>query len=160
MTYYDEIADGYDELHRDEQLEKYRALKNLDLIHPEDTLLDLGHGSGLISTVFENPITGVDSSEALLARSPCETIVFDFNDPLPFEDASFDWVVSFTALHHARDPALLIAQAQRIARRGVAISLLRALPSAPRIASLLPDWTALPAGADTLYVWSRRAKPL
>ena len=152
MTYYDAIAEGYDELHGDEQLEKYRSLKQLGSIEPEETILDLGHGSGLICKVFTNPILGVDTSSALLAKSPAKTMIATFDDPLPFEDASYDWVVSFTALHHARTPEALIREARRIARRGVAVSILRSLPSYDRLASLFDGWEEHDAGADALFV--------
>lgn len=158
MSFYDEIASGYDELHGSEQLEKYRALLALGLIGPEETILDLGHGSGLIARVFVNPILGIDSSEALLVRSPCETRVLDFSRlPLPFDDASFDWVVSFTALHHASDPAGLLADARRIARRGIAITVLRSLPSFGRLEALFEGWDRHRAGADELFVLARDA---
>jgi ubiquinone/menaquinone biosynthesis C-methylase UbiE len=153
MKYYDEIADGYDELHREEQLVKHRVLKGLLLIEPNDTILDLGHGSGLIGEVFDNQILGIDTSRALLDRSKARTELLDFNEPLPFDDASFDWVVSFTALHHAHNPERLIAEARRIARRGVVMSILRSLDSYERLASLFEGWDAYEAGADTLYVF-------
>lgn len=154
MSYYDEIADGYDELHRAEQLEKYRALERLGLIEPGETMLDLGHGSGLICAVFDNPILGVDNAAELLSRSPARTMQLDFDEPLPFDDESYEWVVSFTALHHARNPQAFIAEAQRIARRGVAISILRALDSYARLSSLFSseEWDEHGAGADALFV--------
>lgn len=153
MTYYDEIADGYDELHRDEQIEKYDALVALQLITADDRVLDLGHGSGLIAERIDAHIIGIDASARLLERSPCETIVHDFSElPLPFDDASFDWVVSFTAIHHAPDPEALVAEALRIARKGVALSLLRDLPSFEKLSKLFAAWDPYPAGRDTLYV--------
>lgn len=158
MTYYDELADGYDELHGDEQIAKHHAFAHLGLIEPDDTILDLGHGTGLIARTFPNRIVGLDSSARLLDRSPCETRVWDFSRlPLPFEDASFDWVVSFTALHHARDPVGLLAEAERIARRGVAVSLLRSLPSFETLEPLFSGWKRYRAGADELFVkaWIR-----
>ena len=154
MDYYDRIADGYDELHGAEQLEKYRALASLGLISSEQTILDLGHGSGLITQVFPNPITGLDTARELLARSPARPMIHDFNEDLPFDDASFDWVVCFTALHHARNPAQVVSEALRIARCGVAVSLLRALDSIPRLAELFDGWSHYPAGADVLFIWS------
>lgn len=158
MDYYDAIADGYDELHGDEQLEKYRVLEMLGLIESGDTILDLGHGSGLICSVFDNPILGVDTAQDLLARSPARTMRVDFDEPLPFEDESYDWVVSFTALHHARNPEALIGEAQRIARRGVAFSVLRALDSYERLATLFSqEWSEYEAGADVLFVWLRES---
>ena len=159
MNYYDAIADGYDELHGDEQLEKYRALVRLGLIEPEETILDLGHGSGLICSVFDNPILGIDTAQNLLARSPARTMRVDFDEPLPFEDASYDWVVSFTALHHARNPEAVIGEARRIARRGAAFSVLRALDSYERLATLFPseEWNGCEAGADMLFVWLRES---
>ena len=42
MTYYDSISKGYSELHREEQLNKIRIIKeNLD-INQSDLMLDIG----------------------------------------------------------------------------------------------------------------------
>lgn len=152
MTYYDEIAEGYDELHGSEQLEKYRVLESLGIIGPDDTILDVGHGTGLITQVFSNDITGLDASERLLEQSTSKTIFHDFNEPLPFDDASFDWVVSFTAIHHARDPKAALDEMVRVARRGVGVSILRAIPSYEGLIPLFSGWERHRAGADELFI--------
>ena len=155
MTYYDSIADGYDELYGAEQLEKYRALDSLQLIDPEDTILDLGHGTGMICEALPNEITGLDRSARLLARSHARTLVHDLDEPLPFSDTSFDWVVSFTVLHHVRDPRALLDEARRIARRGAAVSISRSLSSYATLAPLFVGWASHRAGVDTLFIWLR-----
>jgi len=130
-NYYDEMADGYDALHGEEQIKKYSLIKKSLDISSHETILDIGHGSGVIAAVFEeNDITGIDNSEKLLEKSRCRTINWDFNDlPLPFEDDSFDTVLCVTAFHHSYDFNVLAKEIKRIARSKVAVSLLKKSPS-------------------------------
>lgn len=157
--YYNAIAPSYDELHGEEQRAKHRAIRRHIAVGEEDTILDVGHGSGIIASVFPaQSILGIDIAERLLAQSPCRTMCVDFSElPLPFSDRSFDWVLCVTAFHHASDPEGLAHEFARIARRGVAVSL---LARSPRLAEqrralrlALSDVREERSGVDVL-VWT------
>lgn len=75
----------------------------------------------------------LDIAEAMLERtaraaarrgvaSSVETVLGDVGD-LPFDDGSFDLVLSFTGLHCFPDPALAVRELTRVLRPGGVISL-------------------------------------
>ena len=47
MNYYDEISEGYEELHKEEQEKKIELIKQHLKVNPEEKLLDVGCGTGL-----------------------------------------------------------------------------------------------------------------
>jgi SAM-dependent methyltransferase len=77
------------------------------------SILDVACGSGGISALLAKQmgaaVTGIDNDPRAIvaARSQdapnCEFQVADANDPLPFDDASFDAVFSNDSAHHLRD---------------------------------------------------------
>jgi ubiquinone/menaquinone biosynthesis C-methylase UbiE len=101
MTYYDQIAPGYDELHREEQLKKLNFIAKY--IKLEGNGLDVGCGTG-VSTSFFKCGVGVDPSEELLkiAKKNYPEIKFikANAEKLPFKDNEFDFVVSITAIQN------------------------------------------------------------
>ncbi|MCP4295244.1 MAG: class I SAM-dependent methyltransferase [Proteobacteria bacterium] len=88
-------------------------------ITPDDKLMDLGGGTGLLALKFKNQlskITVVDTSEAMLdvlrAKIKQQQItnveIFDKNlVPGAFPEGSFDLVISMLTLHHVQDLDLL-----------------------------------------------------
>lgn len=123
MTYYDEIAEGYDELHSAEQQQKLAViLVNLpDGFEPAetDTLLDVGCGTG-ISTAFWNcDTTGIDPSEKLIriakTKFPDSNFKVASAESIPFPDNHFDMVTSLTALQNFKDLKKGIDEIKRVA---------------------------------------------
>jgi len=88
---------------------------------PADTrLLDVGCGGAWLGDHFEN-YTGIDVSpeavEAARSRGRQVTLV-DGDEPLPFDEASFDGVVLKDVLEHVSNPVTLVREVRRVLRPG------------------------------------------
>ena len=101
MNYYDQTASGYPELHKEEQVKKIKLIVDNISIAPHENILDLGCGVGFLNNLFpNNNITSVDPSEELLKQNKNKNKIKASAENLPFQDHSFDWVISITAVHH------------------------------------------------------------
>ncbi|MFC2134084.1 class I SAM-dependent methyltransferase [Bacteroidota bacterium] len=124
MNYYNSIADGYDELHRDEQLKKLKIIKeNLD-INKDDLMLDVGCGTGFSAEVFDCKIVGLDPSEKLLEKCFFRTINASAEE-IPFLDGYFDIVISVTAIQNFEDYKKGLLEIKRVGRDRFALSVLK-----------------------------------
>jgi SAM-dependent methyltransferase len=88
-------------------------------------VLDLccGHGNVAEALIGRGcSVTGADFSQAMLAlaraRAPAATFVEADAQDLPFEDATFDLIVSNFGICHVPDPPRALAQARRVLKRG------------------------------------------
>ena len=82
-------------------------------------VLDLGCRAGALTRHFldGNRVVGLDVDRAALARAAAlgiETVEADVEQPLPFEDGSFDAVVAGELLEHLQFPDALVAEARRV----------------------------------------------
>jgi SAM-dependent methyltransferase len=90
---------------------------------PGRRVLDLGCRDGALSHAYAegNSLVGVDADREALAEAEklgLETRWADLDEPLPFEDASFDVVVAGELLEHLRDPRRVVAEILRVLRPG------------------------------------------
>jgi methionine biosynthesis protein MetW len=91
---------------------------------PGRRVLDLGCRYGALTAFYVdgNDVVGVDiDREALEAageRLGIETHWADLDEPLAFEDESFDVVVIGEVLEHIREPQRLLDEARRVLRAG------------------------------------------
>jgi SAM-dependent methyltransferase len=88
---------------------------------PGRKVLDLGCRDGALTSTYTegNDVVGVDADREALGEAEklgIETRWADLDEPLPFEDASFDVVVAGELLEHLRDPRRLVGDARRILR--------------------------------------------
>jgi len=91
-------------------------------------VLDLGCGTGRHSVWLAGAgatVTGVDFSEGMLEEARRKAgegavrfLAHDLRQPLPFEDATFDLVVSGLVLEHLADLDAFFAEARRVLRPG------------------------------------------
>jgi ubiquinone/menaquinone biosynthesis C-methylase UbiE len=97
---------------------------------PEDVVLDVACGPGLVACAFARVagrVTGIDLTPAMLeearrlaAGQGLVNAEFRQGDvlPLPFDDGAFSIVVSRFAFHHFQDPAAVLAEMRRVCRPG------------------------------------------
>jgi len=152
--YYAETASRYDDMHAHEAGDDdagmpilFSALRSLNV----RSLLDVGSATGRglprLAEGFSNAlICGVEPVEALVRQGISSGVNKGFplllasGDALPFPDKSFDAVCEFGILHHVPDPALVVQEMLRVARKAVVFSDANRFGQGPfpvRIAKLL-----------------------
>jgi len=90
---------------------------------PEDgRLLDLGCGIGhSFELLAPRETVGVDIEPSVLEGQQRETVVADMR-ALPFEDASFQSLLSVQSIEHVPDPERVLSQARRVLElNGIAV---------------------------------------
>ena len=133
MKYYDSIAEGYNELYKQEQLAKlklihdYLSEKN-KLPGDSDIILDVGCGTGVTSEFFQNRIIGIDPSIELLKqanqtkamRGYCIQAVAEY---LPFQDVYFTLTIALTSVQNFEDIERGLDEIGRVSRVMIIISV-------------------------------------
>jgi len=113
-SHFDEIATVYDESLPAHVVEHYlRKRTAFVAAHcPRGAALDVGCGTGMLADRLAGigyDVVGVDPSEGMLeimrTRSPELRAVNASGTSLPFDDDSFDLVLTVAAMHHIADPA-------------------------------------------------------
>ncbi len=140
MTYYDDISEGYDELHREEQERKLKLIKENIKLEKDDRLLDVGCGSG-ISSDWDCDVTGIDPSEKLLElaqqRVPHGQFIKGFAEDMPFDDDEFDLVISLTALQNFEDAEKGLSEIKRVGRKSFVLSFMKRTERAKQLEALI-----------------------
>jgi SAM-dependent methyltransferase len=107
--------------------EHYRALVRFARKHAGDSVLDLGCGFGAYGTALRSEglnCTGCDINiEYLHSAAKNGLPVAAVDSVLPFRDRTFDTVLLFEVIEHVPDAAKLVAEAFRVARRNVLITV-------------------------------------
>jgi ubiquinone/menaquinone biosynthesis C-methylase UbiE len=138
---------------------------DLAALEPGDRVLDLGSGSGTdvfcaaVSVDETGRVVGVDFTDAQLARSTSLAEAHDFTnvefleariDDLPFDDASFDVVISNGVINLSPVKDRVFAEAARVLRPGgrLAVSdIVSATPLKEKTRRNTELWAACIAGA-------------
>lgn len=99
-------------------------------------VLDLGCRSGALTRHFlgGNEVVGLDVDGEALAKAEAlgiQPVRANVEEPLPFEDASFDAVVAGELFEHLRFPDALVAEVARVLRPGGV--LVGSVPNAYRL---------------------------
>src|SRR3954453_2624086 len=90
---------------------------------PEWEILDVGCGTGWLADHLPR-YTGLDGSEdavRIAGERGRDVRLADVEEPLPFDDATFDGVILKDLLEHVRDPAAVVREVGRVLRPGAVV---------------------------------------
>ena len=127
-----------------------RAILGELALTPEDRLLEIGCGGGLLlhdALSTGATVTGIDHSEEMVdlarERAPGATVVLGEADALPFPDASFSAVAMSIVFFFLDDGMAALRECRRVLRPGGRVAIyttapeMRGTPAAPEpVASL------------------------
>jgi ubiquinone/menaquinone biosynthesis C-methylase UbiE len=111
------------------------ALADRTGLTADSTVVDVGTGTGFIAAGLAGRVTsvvGIDNSPAMLAVAQQSldalgadnvTLIEGQIDAVPLPDDSVDVAVANMVLHHAPDPAAMIAEMARVVRPGGRIGI-------------------------------------
>ena len=122
--YYDTIATGYEELHREEQEKKLSLIKKHLQVKASDLLLDVGCGTGIPSP-FNCRVIGIDPAMKLLERNSLLLKVQGEAEHLPFKDNTFDVVISVTAIQNFHDIEKGLQEIKRVGKGKYVLTFLK-----------------------------------
>jgi len=167
VTRLEELSRRYGEHHRDRSLDfVYGGGERAELFRryvggPGRRVLDVGCRYGALTQAYldGNQVVGVDVDQSALeeaARRGIETRWADAEQPLPFEDETFDVVVAGELLEHVRDPEALVGEARRVLRPGG--TLVGSVPNGFRLKNRLRFLAGREPEQDPthLHLFSRR----
>jgi ubiquinone/menaquinone biosynthesis C-methylase UbiE len=124
-SHFDHIAGEYDHSLPAHVVEHYLRKRRAYVLAvcPRGRGLDVGCGTGVLARQLAAAgleMTGLDPSEGMLAvareHSPAVELVQGSGTDLPFEDGSFDLVVTVATLHHIAAPDAVRATLGELAR--------------------------------------------
>ncbi len=126
---YSRLAPGYDRRWASYIKGSLRGTWRHLALHPDEHLLDIGCGTGVLLQAIGEAIpdvvcVGVDMSAAMLKiarqrlHNPEMLLLQAAAEHLSFADASFDVVTSTSALHYFANPAAALAEMYRVLRPG------------------------------------------
>jgi ubiquinone/menaquinone biosynthesis C-methylase UbiE len=132
VNYYDEISGSYDELYRQEQIEKLSVIKFLILKHfsinLKHKLLDVGCGNGIgqgfFSINYGCETFGIDTSKKLLEKNSYPNLYCDAENIL-LPDKSFDIILSLTALQNFENFEKALLEMKRICKKYLILTFLK-----------------------------------
>ena len=118
-------------------------------------VLDLGCRSGALTRHFleGNAVVGLDVDAAALDKAAAlgiEPVRADVEEPLPFDDASFDAVVAGELLEHLQFPDALVSEVLRVLRPGGVV--VGSVPNAFRLQSRLRFLRGRPPEDDPTHL--------
>jgi ubiquinone/menaquinone biosynthesis C-methylase UbiE len=132
--YYEQTASAYDSMHNcGEDHEHNLALQYIEMISNTfgfGTFLDVGAGTGRGVRFFHDrgkQVRGIELVPAMIEKAEASglakgLILQGSAYKLPFENGSFDAVFECGVLHHVDDPARMVGEMIRVAKRAIFIS--------------------------------------
>ncbi len=132
---------------RHSQQELLGLMLRLTRVGPNDAVLDVACGPGIVACAFAavaQHVTGIDITPAMLNRaralqqeSGLRNLVWKCADvdPLPFPDASFSLVITRYSFHHFLSPADVLAEMVRVCRPGGRVLVVDVSPAAGKLSA-------------------------
>ena len=122
---------------------------------PGRRVLDIGCRYGTLTSRYlvGNDVVGMDVDRDALEKAAdlgIETIWADAEEPLSFEDGSFDVVVAGELLEHVRDPQALVDEVHRVLRPGG--TFVGSVPNAFRVKNRLRFLGGRPPERDPTHL--------
>src|SRR5215470_14001333 len=123
--------------------ESVRLLIDLARIGPEDHVLDVACGPGLVACPLAEVarhVTGLDLTPAMIEQAQARqrakgltNLTWLVGDavPLPFPDATFSVVVTRYSFHHFLDPKAVLAEMRRVCAPGGRVAVIDVFTSSP-----------------------------
>ncbi|MCM2326175.1 MAG: class I SAM-dependent methyltransferase [Candidatus Woesearchaeota archaeon] len=142
MTYYDDISEGYEELHKEEQEKKIMLIKAFFEPKSHEKLLDVGCGTGLTTEPWQCIRYGIDPAKKLIERARQKDIIEYKIAPaenIPYPDGFFDHVVSITAIQNFFDIRKGLLEIKRVGKKSFVLSALKRSGKIDVIRQLIND---------------------
>ena len=127
-----ELAQEYDSLVRETEDHSHEIMFGLlfKYVKKDDTLLDLGIGTGLSSHLFHQmglKIYGIDNSEEMLhvckEKEIAEDLkLSDLGDTFPYDERKFDHIISAGVFHFFENLEHFFEESKRLLKRGGTLS--------------------------------------
>jgi ubiquinone/menaquinone biosynthesis C-methylase UbiE len=131
MGYYDDISEGYEELHKEEQLKKVNLIKDKLKVKQNDKLLDVGCGTGITTEPWDCKRYGIDPAPKLLEKSRCkDSIEYKLApaEKIPYPNNYFDVVISITAIQNFADIEKGLSEIKKVGKDRFVLSFLKKSP--------------------------------
>lgn len=128
MNYYDSISQGYEELHKEEQLKKIKIIKENISPKNDEKLLDVGCGTGLTTMPWQCKRYGIDPAKKLIQKAHNkEEIEYRIAkaENIPYPDDFFDYVISVTAIQNFEDIKKGLLEIKRTGKKCFVLSFLK-----------------------------------
>lgn len=132
--YYEQSVSAYDDMHNaSDDHEHNLALQYIEMISNAfglQSFLDVGAGTGRGMCFLRDrgkEVRGIEPVEAMIAKAelngvPKGLLLQGSGYELPFDDGAFDAVFECGVLHHVAEPARMVAEMIRVAKRAVFLS--------------------------------------
>ena len=156
-----DLSERYEQHHRERRDEgdfvfvPERIPLIVDAVGQGKRVLDLGCRSGALTRHFleGNSVVGLDVDPAALDKAAAlgiEPVRANVEEPLPFEDASFDVVVAGELFEHLQFPDALVGEIRRVLRPGGVLA--GSVPNAFRVQSRLRFLRGRPPEDDPTHL--------
>ena len=123
---YNKIAKSYDELYKEEQLNKLRIISKILKVSKNYLLLDLGAGTGISTNYFNCKCYGIEPSLEMIKHGKGNLINANAEN-LPFKSKKFDIIIAVTSFHNFNNFDKSISEIKRVSKQKckIVITLLK-----------------------------------